>query len=93
MFRIISEEIKYRVKLEPKCRPFKNQEECWQEMLKHQPFGWIKSKKTENLCNISDLCESEGIAKIFLNTTVYTFPLALNDFTFADGTPFRIMEN
>ena len=32
---------KYRIKPEPRYRPFKSQEECWQEMLKHQPFGWI----------------------------------------------------
>lgn len=35
---------RYRVKPEPKYRPFKNSEECWNEMLKHQPFGWVKSK-------------------------------------------------
>ena len=35
----------YRIKPEPKYRPFKTQEECWNEMLKHQPFGWLKSKK------------------------------------------------
>ena len=37
----------YRIKPEPKYRPFKTQEECWQEMMKHQPFGWIKSKRME----------------------------------------------
>ena len=31
----------YRIKPEPKYRPFKSQEECWNEMLKHQPFGWV----------------------------------------------------
>ena len=36
--------IKYRIKPEPKYRPFETQEECWNEMLKHQPFGWVKSK-------------------------------------------------
>ena len=34
----------YRIKPEPKYRPFKTKEECWNEMLKHQPFGWVKSK-------------------------------------------------
>ena len=29
-------------------RPFKNAEECWQEMMKHQPFGWVKMKGTES---------------------------------------------
>ena len=36
----------YRVKPEPKYRPFKSVEECWNEMQKHQPFGWLKSKTT-----------------------------------------------
>ena len=35
----------YRIKPQPKYRSFKNAEECWQEMLKHQPFGWIKCKE------------------------------------------------
>lgn len=30
---------KYRIKPESKYRLFKSQEECWNEMLKHQPFG------------------------------------------------------
>ena len=34
----------FRIKPEPEYRPFKTQEECWNEMLKHQPFGWIYSK-------------------------------------------------
>lgn len=45
----------YRIKPEPKYRPFKNAEECWQEMLKHQPFGW--AKKTCGNCNIHPLAE------------------------------------
>ena len=32
----------YRIKLEPKYRPFKNADECFEEMKKHEPFGWIK---------------------------------------------------
>ena len=39
----ISNLYEYRIKPEPKYRPFKSQEECWEEMLKHQPFGWIKA--------------------------------------------------
>lgn len=33
----------FRIKPEPKYRPFKDEEECWEEMLKHQPFGWTKA--------------------------------------------------
>lgn len=35
--------IEYRIKPESKYRPFKDAEECWQEMQKHHPFGWIKN--------------------------------------------------
>ena len=38
----------YRIKPEVKYRPFANAEECWNEMLKHQPFGWIKGKEGEH---------------------------------------------
>ena len=41
-FEYEGQKIKHRIKPEPKYRPFKSQEECWNEMLKHQPFGWIK---------------------------------------------------
>ena len=40
---------KYRIKPEPKYRPFKSQEECWNEMLKHQPFGWLSDKDGDYL--------------------------------------------
>ena len=39
----------YRIKPEPKYRPFKDAEECWNEMQKHQPFGWIKSKNDSTI--------------------------------------------
>ena len=41
--------IEYRIKKEPIYRPFSNAEECWQEMLKHQPFGWVKSTLFKDL--------------------------------------------
>lgn len=37
----------YRIKPEPTYRPFKDAEECWQEMQKHQPVGWVKTKDKE----------------------------------------------
>ena len=42
----------YRIKSEPKYRPFKDAEECWQEMLKHQPFGWVKDKVSDEYLNV-----------------------------------------
>ena len=84
--------INYRIKPETKYRPFKSQEECWNEMLKHNPFGWVKNIETGDLCNISNIYESAGCAKVFLNTCAYTFSSLLNEFTFIDCTPFGIKE-
>lgn len=98
----------YRIKPEPKYRPFKSQEECWNEMLKHQPFGWICSKNDScYYCIISvdeDKIElspdmyphSETTPKeYYLENSYADFVTALEDYeyTFADGTPFGIKED
>ena len=86
---------KYRIKPEPKYRPFKTQEECWQEMLKHQPFGWVKSKKSGSFCCIGEVSWSEAFGEptITFSTTESLSRCSdsvYKDFTFADGTPFGI---
>ena len=79
--------IKYRIKPEPKYRPFKTQEECWQEMLKHQPFGWVRSTISDNLYLIESI--SDGIN---YNKTLASYNEAFEWVKFADGTPFGIKE-
>ena len=69
----------YRVKPEPKYRPFKSVEECWNEMQKHQPFGWLKSKTSLQL-NTYEISEYSDWERRF------------NNYTFADGTPYGIKE-
>ena len=73
----------YRIKPEPKYRPFKNVEECWEEMQKHQPFGWIKHI-TEN-----EIQKGYFIIEI---TNLTDFNIDFKYFLFADGTPFGIKE-
>ena len=78
----------YRIKPEPTYRPFKNGEECWQEMQKHQPFGWVKLKDTE-----SGYYMLKGIASqvvIGFNETPFSYKKVFEDYTFADGTPFGV---
>lgn len=88
----------YRIKPEPKYRPFANIDECWQEMQKHQPFGWVK--KTCGNCNFLHIMElySTGIVinsvdnfGCFKNL-IKTYNVAFVETTFADGTPFGIKE-
>ena len=48
-----SEPHRYRIKPKTKYRPFKSKEECWEEMKKFQPFGWVKDKYTDQYSIIS----------------------------------------
>ena len=78
--------IKHRIKPEPKYRPFKTKEECWNEMLKHQPFGWIKS--TNGDLSFIDRVFDEGVTH---RTSIFRFEDYLDgNYTFADGTPFGV---
>ena len=76
----------YRVKPEPKFRPFKNTEECWQEMLKHQPFGWVKSTLFKDL----DLVQRVTTLYVEINREIIDYKDALDKFTFADDTNFGV---
>lgn len=79
----------YRVKPEPKCRPFKNVDECWQEMLKHQPFGWLREKK-RNVYTQIGFMHTEGIQGTSGGSSNYK--AFFDCFRFADGAPFGILE-
>lgn len=79
---------RYRIKTEPKYRPFANAEECWQEMLKHQPLGWIKASHGYfNIIGIMDDNINFGTKDNWLNYE-YMFKM----YKFIDGTPFGIKE-
>ena len=71
-------QLDYRVKPEPTYRPFKNAEECWQEMQKHQPFGWVKC--ADKYFSISAIDSNNN------------YEIDFDDYTFADGTPFGVKE-
>ena len=91
----IAESFRYRIKPEPKYRPFKTREECWEEMHKHPDFGWIKVNVTceyEQIVRIFDYCKTELSFNIANNDDDYTSEMMLNSYTFTDGTPFGIKE-
>ena len=85
--------IGYRIKPEPKYRPFNSQEECWNEILKHQPFGWLKSKKDGRLRCIGEVSWSDEFETVHIAlSTSESLSRSANsmfdEYTFADGTPF-----
>lgn len=67
---------------EPSYRPFKDKDECWNEMQKHQPFGWFRHKHNGYY---------EPIRVDISNDT--SFKVLFNTYNFADGTPFGIKED
>lgn len=80
----------YRIKPETTYRPFKDAEECWQEMLKHQPFGVVKDKYFANYqthraftCLVTNGCHFRGYED-------ETFESCFKNLLFADGLPFGV---
>lgn len=78
----------YRIKPEVKFRPFANAEECWEEMMKHQPFGWVKFKDTESGYYMITFIAINVV--VGLNDTPFSYERVFDDYSFADGTPFGI---
>ena len=79
----------YRIKPEPKYRPFKDKEECWNEMLKHQPFGWVK--RNGYYYNIIAI----GVISVTIigtegNIARLNYSDLLSRYSFIDGTPFGV---
>lgn len=84
---------------EPSYRPFKNKDECWQEMIKHQPFGWIilkGGKHPDSKAFIIKLTENcfyyigDGGSATY---NLYDYEFEKHFWLFADGTPFGIKED
>ena len=86
---VFRDTFEYRIKPEFKYRPFKDAEECWAEMQKHQPFGWLKSKENGYYSFITMLKY-----RFRLNGhDGWIFDDVINKFTFADGTTFGVKED
>ena len=80
-------DLEYRIKPEPKFRPFANAEECCQEMMKHQPFGWVKIEDLyRNIANVT-IC---SITFADNEARDVNYEQAFKNYTFTDGTPFGV---
>ena len=75
----------YRIKPEHTYRPFANAEECWKEMQKHQPFGWVKEKHSDRYNLITEV---NGLSIKVKEGCLFTD--SVKYYTFADGTPFGV---
>ena len=79
----------YRIKPESTYRPFKDKEECWNEMLKHQPFGWVKRNGyyyniiAIGVISVTIIGTEGNIARLNYNDL-------LSRYSFVDSTPFGV---
>lgn len=75
--------------LEELKNTFKNAEECWNEMQKHHPFGWVHYNGYR-----ANIAAVMGSAITFVNNKGYTlfFQQAFEGCTFIDKQPFGIKE-
>lgn len=84
------DDFEYRIKPDSKpesktdvnYRPFANVEECWQELLKHEPFGWVKDTEANEYLNV--YCISNSASSIDL------FGRMFKRCIFIDGSPYGI---
>lgn len=85
----------YRIKPKSKYRPFKNQEECWNEMHKHPDFGWLKSKHNGSVRLIGTLYKKDKVPMIIWATNEFNHfssSYLFDEYVFTDGAPFGIKE-
>ena len=83
--------VEYRIKPAPKYRPFKDAKECWQEMQKHQPLGWLKLKCEDTAYGMLTLIKDKGAA-VGIDDTPFSYRYLFYNYTFADRQPFGIKE-
>lgn len=82
----------YRIKPEPKYRPFKDADECWEEMKKHEPLGWLINKNNhgreiiESIGSMFTRNDNDVLTESIWKSYVYIF----ENYTFADGTTFGV---
>lgn len=91
-FNFIDKAENYRIKSEPKYRPFKDADECWEEMQKHQPFGWVTFfNNTDMRYRAFVYTVYNGVVDV-CGKPFCTLESAFINFTFEDGTPFGKLE-
>lgn len=70
-------------------RPFRDNKECWDEMQKHQPVGWLIGK----VSGLPIFIPFVLYHSLFIHDRKLTYEEAMGQYTFADGAPFGVSED
>lgn len=84
-----TDKLEYRIKPEPKYRPFASAKECFEEMQKHKPYGWVKD--ASQMYNITIIRDDGIIVNTSIGDVLYSFKSTFS-LKFVDGTLFGIKE-
>lgn len=95
-YREITAEQILSLELTDGYRPFKDKNECWNEMHNHPDFGWVKriNGGYKQIMSIhTDIFNKQcaGFAGQ-TGTACFEFEYIYKKYTFTDGTPFGIKE-
>ena len=84
----------FRIKPEPKYRPFRDGAECW-EIVQQEGFDWVKIKgdPTNLSVGIAEVNESNVILSGSRSEEPIGYEEAFEKLTFVDGTPFGMKED
>lgn len=83
------EHYQYRIKPKPEYRPFKDENECHQEMLKHTAFGYVTTRNQYySIAYFNYRGATLSVGKELID---FSYEEML-EFTFLDGTPFGIKD-
>lgn len=80
---------RYRIKPELKYRPFKDARECWHEIQKHGPIGWVKA--LHGYFHITGITNANVNCGVNDNWLDYEY--MMEHYKFIDDAPFGIEEN
>lgn len=81
----------YRIKPEPKYRPYANAEECFADVKKHG--GWIDGVMCDHHKAMITYISNDAVYTSALTTAATRFEDLLNNFHWADdGTPCGVLE-
>lgn len=69
--------------------PFEYPIECWSEMLKHEPFGWVVDEDGDRSLITGVSSDNNGYVQIDLGMCLHNpADYMFHYFRFSDGTPF-----
>lgn len=80
------DDMEYRIKPEPKYRPFLDTGECWSAMLQHSDFGWMRKKDDGDYVEIRGIDWGHVKKDLTGNVDWLKWLTLFTDYEFVDGS-------